>query len=208
MKKRAQDIAQDFLRKSFEELSEREQAIVHKVAEGRHVSRNVGREFEERLTLGQRLADRVAEFGGSWSFIIIAGCFLAAWLVLNSFVLMRHGEAFDPYPYILLNLVLSMMAAMQAPVIMMSENRHASRDRLNAAHDYEVNLKAELEILALHQKVDHLREQQWAELIALQQEQIGLLRQLLGEPDRPGAPSEMRPGGFSGAQDDARPAGS
>jgi uncharacterized membrane protein len=97
---------------------------------------------------------------------------------------------------------------MQAPVIMMSENRHAARDRLNAAHDYEVNLKAELEILALHQKVDHLREQQWAELIALQQEQIGLLRQLLGEPDRPGAPSEMRPGGFSGAQDDARPAGS
>jgi len=189
MKKRAQTIALDFLRKNLEELTEREQAIVHKVAEGRHVSRNVGREFEERLSFGQRLADRVAEFGGSWSFIILAGCFLAVWLLLNSFVLRRHGEAFDPYPYILLNLVLSMMAALQAPVIMMSENRHAARDRLNAAHDYEVNLKAELEILALHQKVDHLREQQWAELIALQQEQIGLLKQLLGESGPPGEPA-------------------
>jgi uncharacterized membrane protein len=98
---------------------------------------------------------------------------------LNSWLLARRGEAFDPYPYILLNLILSMLAALQAPVIMMSQNRQAAKDRLDAAHDYEVNLKAEMEILSLHQKLDTLREQQWAELVATQQEQIRLLTLLL-----------------------------
>ena len=120
-------------------------------------------------------------FGGSWTFIIIFAAILLSWVVLNSFVLARHGKAFDVYPYILLNLFLSMLAAVQAPVILMSQNRQGVKDRMDAAHDYEVNLKAELEILSLHEKLDELREMKWTELIGMQQEQIGLLTQLLKE---------------------------
>ncbi|HSM84652.1 MAG TPA: DUF1003 domain-containing protein [Candidatus Limnocylindrales bacterium] len=120
------------------------------------VSRNVNVEEEERLTLGQRIADRVAAFGGSWTFILIFGVFMLVWVVLNTAALFsRH---FDPYPFILLNLFLSMIAAMQAPVIMMSQNRQASKDRLKADLDYDVNLKAELEVAQLHRKVDNLYE--------------------------------------------------
>src|SRR5215467_4668091 len=120
------------------------------------VSRNPNVEEQERLTLGERVADKVAMFGGSWPFIIIFGVIMAVWVTLNSTALLaRH---FDPYPYILLNLFLSMIAAMQAPVIMMSQNRQASKDRLQADQDYQVNLKAELEIAQLHRKIDHLHE--------------------------------------------------
>ena len=181
MKKHPQEVAQTLLRRGLDELTELERGVVGKVAEGAHVSRNTNRDYEEQLTYGQRLADRVAEFGGSWSFIILAVAMLAAWILLNVVMLGRRGKPFDPYPFILLNLVLSMMAALQAPVIMMSQNRHDDKDRLAAAHDYEVNLKAELEILSLHQKVDGLREQQWMELIGLQQRQIDLLERLLKE---------------------------
>jgi CRP/FNR family transcriptional regulator, cyclic AMP receptor protein len=121
-----------------------------------HVSRNPNLEEEERLTFGQRVADRVATFGGSWTFIISFGVFLFIWIVINSIVLL--SRAFDPYPYILLNLFLSMLAALQAPVIMMSQNRQAAKDRLKADLDYEVNLKAELEVAQLHRKLDHLTE--------------------------------------------------
>jgi len=145
------------------------------------ITRDTNKEFEQALTFGQRLSDQVASFGGSWPFIIIFGVVLLSWIALNSLVLARHNAAFDPYPYILLNLVLSMLAAIQAPIIMMSQNRHAAKDRLDAAHDYEVNLKAELEILGLHQKLDKLCEQQWQELIDLQQEQIRVLRELAGQ---------------------------
>jgi uncharacterized membrane protein len=100
---------------------------------------------------------------------------------LNSIILARYHDAFDPYPYILLNLFLSMLASIQAPIIMMSQNRQAAKDRLDAAHDYEVNLKAEMEIETLHQKLDELREQKWAELVEMQQEQIHLLTKLLEE---------------------------
>ena len=109
----------------------------------------------------------------------MGGPLLVAWVVLNSLVLARRGEAFDPYPYILLNLFLSMTAALQAPVIMMSQNRMAARDRLEAAHDYEVNLMAEVEIRTLHDKLDQLRDRDWASLVAQQQEQIRLLERLL-----------------------------
>ena len=125
------------------------------------------------------MADRVAAFGGSWTFIIIFGCILLAWVILNSFILAKRNAAFDPYPYILLNLFLSMMASVQAPIIMMSQNRQAAKDRLDAAHDYEINLKAELEIASLHAKMDELRDKQWSELVAMQQEQINLLMKLL-----------------------------
>jgi uncharacterized membrane protein len=167
--------------RSFEDLSEREQRILQHVAQHLHISHDANQAFDAHLTFGQRLADRVAAFGGSWTFILLFGAILLAWVVLNSWVLTRRGEVFDPYPYILLNLVLSMLAALQAPIIMMSQNRQAAKDRLDAAHDYEVNLKAELEIGALHDKLDHLREQQWTELVGMQQEQIRLLTQLLQE---------------------------
>ena len=145
----------------------------------RHISRNANDAFDQSLTLGQRLADKIAVFGGSWTFIIVFLVVLVGWVVLNTVVMAGPGQAFDAYPYIFLNLILSMLAALQAPVIMMSQNRHAAKDRIAAEHDYEVNLKAELEILALHQKVDTLREQQWLELVAMQREQIALLTRLL-----------------------------
>ena len=120
------------------------------------VSRNPNLEEEERLTFGQRVADKVAAFGGSWTFIIIFGVILAVWVIINSAAL--FSKHFDPYPYILLNLFLSMIASVQAPVIMMSQNRLSSKDRLKSDLDYEVNLKAELEVAHLHRKVDHIYE--------------------------------------------------
>jgi uncharacterized membrane protein len=128
-----------------------------------HVSRNVNVELEEQMALGQRVADRVAAFGGSWTFILIFALTMVVWVVLNTAALFSNH--FDPYPYILLNLFLSMVAAIQAPVIMMSQNRQAAKDRLQADQDYQVNLKAELEIAQLHRKLDHLYqrlEQHWA----------------------------------------------
>ena len=169
------------LRRGVDALSEREQGVVHRFVARHHVSRNTNREFEDQRTLGQRVADRVAAFGGSWTFIILFGSVLLSWVFLNSYILSRTGGEFDPYPYILLNLFLSMLAAIQAPIIMMSQNRQAAKDRMDAAHDYEVNLKAELEILSLHEKLDDLREQKWEDLIRIQQEQILMLTRLLGE---------------------------
>ena len=168
------------------ELGARERRIVEAVLHRRHVVRDTNEEFEDTRTLGQRVADRIAAFGGSWPFIGMFMLFLAGWMAVNSLLLARRG-AFDPYPYILLNLILSTLAALQAPVIMMSQNRQAERDRLNAANDYEVNLKAELEIRALHEKLDVLREADWAELVRLQQVQIDMLQRLLeGSSRSPG----------------------
>ncbi len=155
-----------------------EQLVIDRLTKRLHVSRNASEDYEEALTFGDRLADRIAVFGGSWTFILLFLGLLLAWIGLNTVVLTHIGGAFDPYPYIFLNLILSMLAALQAPVIMMSQNRHAAKDRAAAQHDYEVNLKAELEILALHEKIDTLREQQWAELVAMQREQIRLLTKL------------------------------
>jgi uncharacterized membrane protein len=180
MSNNLRDFTGSVLRRGMDTLSEREQEVVHRFVARHQVSRNTNREFDDQRTVGQRLADRVATFGGSWTFIIIFGTVLLSWVVLNSYVLARRGEAFDPYPYILLNLILSSIAAIQAPIIMMSQNRQAAKDRLDAAHDYEVNLKAELEILSLHEKLDNLREQKWEDLIRIQQEQIELLTRLLG----------------------------
>ncbi len=178
----------DFAKKRFavdlEALPEPEQRVIHHYGERRHISRDTNQEFEQKLTFGQRLADQVATFGGSWMFIIIFAAILLAWVLLNSFILARRGDAFDPYPYILLNLFLSMLAAIQAPVILMSQSRQAAKDRVDAAHDYEVNLKAELEILSLHEKLDELREKKWEDLIVLQREQMQLLTQLVKERGR------------------------
>src|SRR5262249_16856959 len=167
MNSNLRDVANRLFKLGYNILTEQEKKVIHHLAERLHISRNINREFDEKLTFGQRLADSVAAFGGSWTFILIFCLILLIWVALNSFILLHHGEAFDPYPYILLNLVLSMLAALQAPVIMMSQNRQSAKDRLDAAHDYEVNLKAELEIMSLHEKVDLLREQQWRELLEI-----------------------------------------
>lgn len=130
--------------------------IFKHVREKKFISRNMAKEAHEGVTLGQRAADKVARFGGSWIFIITSLTMLVLWVAMNTYVLVRWDSHFDPYPYILLNLVLSMMAAIQAPIIMMSQNRQAEKDRAEAAHDYEVNLKAEIEIRELHDKLDQL----------------------------------------------------
>ncbi len=172
-------LAVQLLHEDFDSLSPREQGVIERIARGLHISRNVLKEHEKELTRGQRLADHVASFGGSWPFIILFMLVLIAWIIMNTFIL--ANRTFDPYPYILLNLALSMLAAIQAPVIMMSQNRHSEKDRIDAAHDYEVNLKAELEIMSLHQKLDALREVQWRELVAVQEEQMMMLGRLMEE---------------------------
>ena len=175
----SQERLKELVLEKLNHLTKREQEMIQHILQRSHVSRNINKEFDEQLTFGQRLADRVASFGGSWTFIMIFASILLSWVILNSFILARYSQAFDPYPYILLNLFLSMLAAIQAPIIMMSQNRQAAKDRLDAAHDYEINLKAELEIASLHKKMDELREKQWADLVAMQQEQINLLMKLL-----------------------------
>jgi uncharacterized membrane protein len=173
-----QENADKLLKKTIETMDATEKHVLQHLQDKEHISRNLNADISEKLTFGQRLADKVASFGGSWPFIIIFMSFLVAWISLNVILLLSHHKPFDPFPYILLNLFLSMLAAIQAPVIMMSQNRQAAHDRLDAEHDYEVNLKAELEIMALHQKIDELREQQWKQLIDLQQQQIGILTEL------------------------------
>lgn len=137
------------------------------------LSENVNEAFDEKLTMGQRLADQVASFGGSWRFIIGFAVLIFIWIVINSLVLFYRP--FDPYPYILLNLALSCLAAVQAPIIMMSQNRLETRDRLRSESDYRTNLKAELEVRLLHEKVDHLLTHQWQRLLEIQALQLELM---------------------------------
>ena len=170
-------IAEKFLKREWENLDELERRVIQSFIERQNVSKSPLETFEDDRTFGQKVADKVASFGGSWTFIGLFGGVLVTWVIINSLFLMNQG--FDPYPYILLNLFLSMLAAIQAPIIMMSQNRQAARDRADAAHDYEVNLKAELEIRHLHDKLDELRERKWVELVEMQQEQIKLLEELL-----------------------------
>jgi uncharacterized membrane protein len=157
--------------------SERKRRILKHVAERTVVSRDMSETTgAEKDSLGVWLADKVAEFGGSWTFIMMFVAFLVSWAILNTIILVTG--ALDPYPFIFLNLLLSMVAALQAPIIMMSQNRQSQKDRLTAQHDYEVNLKAELEIMALHEKVDHLRNEQLTQMLAKHDEQIRLLTDL------------------------------
>jgi uncharacterized membrane protein len=179
MKHKTDDIAQALLGFPYDALDEKTKRVARYVAERKHIARDTTKESEENSTFGQRAADAVASFGGSWTFILLFATTLVAWVGLNSFILAHQGGVFDPYPYILLNLFLSMLAAIQAPIILMSQNRQAQKDRLSAEHDYEVNLKAELEIMLLHEKIDLLREGQWSSLIAIQHEQMKLLGMLI-----------------------------
>jgi len=158
-------LAQRILDIGYEDMPANERRVIERVAKRMAVSRNINLDYESGLKFGERLADRIAAFGGSWTFIIIFAAAVTAWIAANAILLALWGETFDPYPFILLNLFLSLVAAIQAPVIMMSQNRQAAKDRLQAAHDYEVNLKAEIEIMALHEKLDELRQKELAELI-------------------------------------------
>jgi uncharacterized membrane protein len=182
MKRDVHELSKNLMNKDYDSLSLQQQHVIRHIFRREHISKDVIKEHEEQFTLGQRTADIVASFGGSWTFIGIFFAVMALWITINSLLLIQmKSHAFDPYPYILLNLVLSMMAGIQAPIILMSQNRQTQKDRLDATHDYEVNLKAELEIMALHQKIDALREHQWDELIVMQKEQIQILTSLAEE---------------------------
>jgi uncharacterized membrane protein len=164
------------------ELSTLEEEVIKSLKEQELLSENINVEFDQKLTLGQRLSDKLADSAGSWGFIIIFGIVILFWIIINTVLLVfRH---FDPYPFILLNLVLSCLAALQAPVILMSQNRQESRDRLRAEYDYRVNLKAELEIRNLHEKMDHLLKNQWQRLLEIQEIQTELMEELANKAPR------------------------
>jgi len=179
------ELAAKFLQTGYDDLAEREKRVIRRMAKRIVISENVNEQFHEKLTFGQVLADKVAAFGGSWTFIIIFACTLAAWVLLNTLALPRP-DIFDPYPFIFLNLILSMLAAIQAPVIMMSQNRQTSKDRLAQANDYQINLKAELEIMNLHDKLDNLRIRDLEQLILEQSKQIQRLHDDMGKFLAPG----------------------
>src|SRR5436309_9870424 len=170
------DYVKEVLQDEIGELSTLDQEVIESLEQHEILSSDVSKQFETTLTFGERLSDRIASFGGSWRFISLFGAVLFGWIILNAIFLLNRG--FDPYPFILLNLILSCLAAIQAPIIMMSQNRAEARDRLRAENDYKVNLKAELEIRHLHEKIDHLLRRQYNRLFEIQQIQIELLEEL------------------------------
>src|SRR5216110_2275911 len=175
------DYVKEVLEDEIGELSALDQEVIESLQQHEILSSDISKQFEKKLTFGERLSDHIAEFGGSWKFLITFGAVLVGWIALNALVLFNRG--FDPFPFILLNLILSCLAAVQAPIIMMSQNRAEARDRLRAENDYKVNLKAELEIRHLHEKLDHLLRRQYNRLFEIQQIQIELLQEI-GRPKR------------------------
>ncbi len=167
---------EEILKKDRGELSSIEKKLFKNLSEQETVTKNINVEFEEQLTFGQRLSDRLASFGGSWRFITIFAVILAMWIVINSIAI--TSKPFDPYPFILLNLILSCLAAIQAPIIMMSQNRQEAKDRLRSRNDYMVNLKAELEIRNLNDKMDNLLLHQWQRLMEIEKIQMEILSEL------------------------------
>ena len=159
MKKYFENLAKALLGKPYKELGDAEQNVIESIAEAEPIVENVNELFHEQLTLGQKLADRISTFGGSWTFILIFLSLMICWMAINTYYLVGPDDAFDPYPFILLNLVLSTLAALQAPIIMMSQNRQTSKDRMAITENYKVSLKTDLEITRLHQKIDGLAEQ-------------------------------------------------
>ncbi len=181
----SKDLANQYRYKQVEQLLKDEngelrlidQEVLKKLRASELFSHNIEADAAVKLTFGQKIADHIAEFGGSWTFILSFLGFLVVWIFINAFILVT--QAFDPYPFILLNLILSCVAALQAPVIMMSQNRQEAKDRLRSEHDYQINLKAELEIQQLHQKVDHLILKQGQRLMEIQEIQVALMQQIL-----------------------------
>jgi uncharacterized membrane protein len=170
------DYIKEVLEDEIGELSVLDQEVIESLEQHEILSADISKQFERKLTFGERLSDHIAEFGGSWKFLITFGVVIVVWIGANAVLLATR--AFDPYPFILLNLILSCLAAVQAPIIMMSQNRAETRDRLRAENDYKVNLKAELEIRHLHEKIDHLLRRQYNRLFEIQQIQIELLEEI------------------------------
>jgi uncharacterized membrane protein len=167
---------QQMLKEEKGEITNLEESVIQSLKDHDILSKNVDSEYEEKLSRGDRISDKLAAYGGSWKFIISFAVVLVVWIIINSIVL--FARPFDPYPFILLNLVLSCLAAIQAPVIMMSQNRQESKDRARSEHDYQINLKAEVEIRTLHQKIDHLLTHQWERLVQIQQIQLEMMQEL------------------------------
>lgn len=176
------ETAKRFVNQEIKNLTQNEREIIERFINRKKVARNVEQEFEEQLTFGERLSDRFATLMGSWRFIIVQSVLLAIWVVLNLAAYVQH---WDPYPFILLNLALSFQAAYAAPIIMMSQNRLAEKDRLQSKNDYEVNLKAEMEIMQLHEKFNDMRDSLWMEFVAMQQQQLDLLEKIADEISQP-----------------------
>jgi len=167
----------EYLGKELGKLTEKEEKVLTSITDNTTLSDKIDSEDVQVLTFGQKIADKVASFGGSWTFIISFGLFIFIWIGINVFWLVNKG--FDPYPFILLNLILSCLAALQAPVIMMSQNRQEEKDRERAKNDYMINLKSELEIRTLHEKIDHFIMDQQQELLEIQKTQIEMLTDIL-----------------------------
>jgi uncharacterized membrane protein len=153
-----------------------DQEVINSIHESDLLSANPNLAYQEATSTGDKIADKVAKFGGSWNFILIFFVILVIWILINTYVL--FFSTFDPYPFILLNLILSCMAAIQAPIIMMSQNRQETKDRIRSESDYKVNLKAEIEIRTLHEKIDHLLLEQWSRLMKIQEVQLDMLEDL------------------------------
>ncbi len=183
---------EQLMEKDLGELDELEQEVVKSLRDNELLSENVNEEYEQSLSLGDRIADKVAEFGGSWHFIIWFGVFLLVWITINTVVLL--SGAFDPYPFILLNLMLSLVAAIQAPVIMMSQNRQEDRDRMRAENDYQVNLKSELEVRIINEKLDQLLHQDMRRFMEIQQIQMEMLEELHDKFSGPVRPDNTKKG--------------
>ncbi|TGK04531.1 DUF1003 domain-containing protein [Leptospira selangorensis] len=167
---------QGMIQKETSELSSLEEEVKNSLENQELISEDLNQTFQSGLTFGQRVADKVADFGGSWTFILLFGFSMAVWIGINVFFTVVR---FDPYPFILLNLLLSTLAAIQAPIIMMSQNRQEAKDRARSEMDYKINLKAELEIRHLHEKIDHILKNQWRRLTEIQQIQMQMM-QILG----------------------------
>lgn len=174
-KYRAQFV-KETIQEDIGELTNLEEEVLKSIKEQEIIADNLNDQFEEKLSFGQRVADKIALFGGSWSFILTFAFLLIAWIIFNSFII--KDKPIDPFPFILLNLILSCLAALQAPIIMMSQNRQAEKDRLRAELDYKVNLKAELEIRHLKSKLDLLASHQWKRLLEIQELQTELMEDL------------------------------
>jgi uncharacterized membrane protein len=171
------EYVEDVLEEEMGQISSLHEEVLESLKEHEILSKNINLEFEQDLTFWERASDKLAAVGGSWRFISGFAVIIAVWVAVNTFALLRHP--FDPYPYILLNLVLSCLAAIQAPVIMMSQNRQDAKDRLRSEHDYQLNLKAELEIRHLNEKMDLLLSTQWRRLLEIQRIQMEVLEELV-----------------------------
>jgi len=166
----------DVLEGEQDDLTKLRSEVANSIKMHESLARNADLEFDKNLTFGERLADRIAAFGGSWTFIVLFGAIILFWISLNSWMALK--KPFDPYPFILLNLVLSCLAALQAPVIMMSQNRQEAKDRMRSENDYKVNLKAELEIQAINEKMDKLINDQWKHLLEIQRIQMEMIEEM------------------------------